>query len=136
MTSVWVAEGAGVWQEYPGGISDWHAQKKVMAALQKADVKAAAAMPATQFTSTESRGARVRGKLSFKEKSELDKLPDEIAKLETEQTQINEALASGDVYRFDAAKAKTMSERSAKIDALVMEKMQRWEELEAKSAEK
>jgi ABC transport system ATP-binding/permease protein len=136
VTSVWVAEGAGAWQEYPGGISDWHAQKKVMAALQKADVKAAAVTSPTQFTSAESRGARVRGKLSFKEKSELDKLPDEIAKLETEQTQINEALASGDVYRSDAAKAKTMSERSANIDALVMEKMQRWEELEAKSAEK
>jgi ABC transport system ATP-binding/permease protein len=131
VTSLWVAEGRGRWQEYPGGITDWHAQRKVMASMKAAE--RAAEIPVAQFVAPEARGARVRGKLSFNEKRELDNLPDEIAALEAEQTQIGETLAVGDIYRADPAKAKSLGERNAKIDALLIEKMERWEALEAKA---
>jgi ABC transport system ATP-binding/permease protein len=131
VTSLWVAEGQGRWQEYPGGITDWHAQRKVMASMKSNE--RAAEIPAAQFVAPEARGARVRGKLSFNEKRELDQLPDEIAALEKEQLDIAATLAAGEIYRTDPTKAKSLGERNAQIDDVLVEKMARWEALEAKA---
>ncbi len=72
-------------------------------------------------------------KLSYKDQRELDQLPAEIEALETEQTELNAKLADGSWFVQDAAAATKASERLAEIDELLLEKLDRWTELEALS---
>jgi ATP-binding cassette subfamily F protein uup len=122
-----VAEGAGKWQEYEGGITDWHAQRALAPTPRNDEVM----RRETSFirTSVPTAQTNAKSKLSFNERRELDKLPDEIDALEKEQMRINATLADGEIYRTDAAKAKTLAERLPQIDALLLEKMERWEAL-------
>ena len=73
-------------------------------------------------------------KLSFKEQRELDGLPDLIARLETEQKDINELLADGSLYAIDNVRAMRMATRSAQIDEALLAALERWETLGNTSA--
>ena len=70
-------------------------------------------------------------KLSYKEQRELDALPDEIAALETEQTALAEQLSDPEIFK-DYEKAGSLQSRSEEIEMLLLEKLERWEILEAK----
>jgi hypothetical protein len=50
--------------------------------------------------------------------------------LEKEQAEINASLADGSLFISDADKAMTLSNRLTEIDELLLEKLERWEELE------
>lgn len=69
-------------------------------------------------------------KLSYKEQRELAALPDEIAALETEQTQLEEKLADGTWFASDAKAATEATHRLAEIEMLLMEKLERWTALD------
>ena len=71
-------------------------------------------------------------KLSFKEQRELDELPQRIEALEREQEEIGAALGAGTLYRDNPAHARQLSERTAAIEAQLLELMARWEELESR----
>jgi ATP-binding cassette subfamily F protein uup len=71
-------------------------------------------------------GTRAR-KLSFKEQRELDGLPDLIARLESEQGDINALLADGSLYAIDNARALKLAVRSAQIDDELLAALERWE---------
>ena len=71
--------------------------------------------------------------LSFKEQRELEQLPQKIAALEAEQATISERLADSSVYAKDPAEAQRLSERFAQIDQLLMESLERWEAMEART---
>ena len=72
-------------------------------------------------------------KLSYKDQRELEQLPAEIEKLEAEQTKLSEKLADGSWFVSDANAATLASQRLAEIDELLLEKLERWDELEQMS---
>ena len=50
--------------------------------------------------------------------------------LEKEQTEINTQLADGSLFVTDSDKALKLSKRLSEIDELLLEKLERWEELD------
>jgi len=128
VTQTIAAEGDGYWKEYAGGYSDWAAYKAGVAreaARQKTDARPAARAPEP---------ARARGdRLSWKERRELDELPDRIAALESEQAELGRRLADASIYQSDPQGAQRAAERLALIDDELMALLERWETLEARA---
>jgi ATP-binding cassette subfamily F protein uup len=149
VTQVFVAEGEGRWREYVGGYSDW---ERVRAPIEPVDSKkptqkstasasavssgdsAAAKSSATTASATTSSAAVVKPKkLSFKEQRELEQLPQLIADLEAEQTSISARLADASLYRQSPSEAQQLNQRYAEIDTLLVQALERWEEIESRS---
>lgn len=123
-----VFEGNGRLKEYIGGYQDYVDAKEREAKM------AAAHSPKNTSTDEpvkEKPKANRTVKLSYKEQRELDALPDEISALETEQAHINEQLSDPDIFK-DYEKAGTLQSRAEEIELLLLEKLERWEWLEAK----
>lgn len=72
-------------------------------------------------------------KLSFKDQRELEQLPVEIEKLEAEQSTLSDELADGSWFLKDATAATQASQRLAEIEEALLEKLERWDELEQMS---
>ncbi len=133
VTSTWVFDGKGNIDEYIGGYQDYLLQRPDQKIVdQKSDVKKAQAKAEAAATAPVAAPAK-KVKLSYKDQRELDQLPVEIEALETEQTELNAKLADGSWFVQDAAAATKASERLAEIDELLLEKLDRWTELEALS---
>ncbi len=121
--------GDGRWRESVGGYSDWLRERDAAlrtAAPRPVETEPAPAAPATAAGKTKS-------KLSYKEERELAGLPGEIEQLEAEQRQLTEALSSADYPHADAARVTTDGARIAEIETQLMQKLERWEHLEAES---
>ena len=69
-------------------------------------------------------------KLSYKDQRELEQLPAEIENLEAEQSELSEKLADGSWFLKDADAATQASQRLAEIEEVLLEKLERWDELE------
>ena len=122
-----VFEGNGSLKEYIGGYQDY-----VDAKARESKIQAAA--PATaqeRQPEKEKPKANRTVKLSYKEQRELDALPDEIAALESEQAEINAALSDPEIFK-DYEKAGALQARADEIEMSLLEKLERWEMLEAK----
>lgn len=135
VTSTLAWEGDGLWREYEGGVQDWLTQSQRARALSgptqtaampqdKSDRQAppAAKTPAAAATP-------LKRKLSYKEQRELDGLPQHIAALEEEQSQIQQALEDGSLYASDPSKAMGLNTRNAEIEEALMLALERWEAL-------
>lgn len=128
VTSTWVFDGKGNIDEYVGGYQDYLEQRPDQTvvdqkmAVKKAQAKAEAAV--TPVTSAPKK------KLSYKDQRELEMLPAEIEALEKEQAELSDKLADGSWFVTDAAAATKASERLGEIDEILLEKMERWDELE------
>jgi ATP-binding cassette subfamily F protein uup len=61
----------------------------------------------------------------------LDGLPEKIAALESEQSEINALLADGTLYARDNPRALQLASRNAVIDTELMAALERWELLGA-----
>ncbi len=123
-----VFEGNGRLKEYIGGYDDYLDAKK------REEAAAAQLAPKVQTAASEEKAkpkANRTVKLSYKEQRELDALPDEIAALETEQQQLNQQLSDPDIFK-DYEKAGTLQTRADEIETTLLEKLERWELLEAK----
>jgi ATP-binding cassette subfamily F protein uup len=70
--------------------------------------------------------------LSYKETRELESLPAEISALEAEQKQLAEKMAGPDYYRQSPDALREDRRRHVELDRLLLEKLERWEALEAK----
>ena len=129
VTQVVVAEGEGIWKEYVGGYADW---ERVSRTSQSTSTKEAAktAVKTKELAAEPTAKAK---KLSFKEQRELEQLPQQIAALESEQATISERLADPNLYAKEPAEAQKLSERFAEIDQLLMNSLERWEIIEAKT---
>ncbi len=137
VTSTLVAEGGGLWREYEGDVQDWLTQSARAQALN-AQVSQAAAREATPTAATppaEPAKAREpqapRRKLSYKEQRELEALPAQIEALETEQTQLEKALADGSLYASDPPLASQKAARLMAVEEQWMAAMERLEALQA-----
>ncbi len=123
VTSTWVFDGKGHIDEYIGGYQDYLEQRPDQTAVdQKSDVKKALAKAEAAVPK--------KAKLSYKDQRALEQLPVEMEALETEQASLNEKLADGSLFVSDADAAAKISARLAEIDELLLEKLERWEELD------
>jgi ATP-binding cassette subfamily F protein uup len=122
VTQTLAAEGDGKWKEYAGGYSDYVRQR---APLTRGEASA-----------SRERGVspreKSRTKLSYKETRELESLPAEITALEAEQKLLAAKMLDPDYYRQPPDALRADQQRSAQIEALLLEKLERWEALEAK----
>lgn len=136
VTQTWVfdtdKDGNGVINEYVGGYHDYveqsQRQKVGQTVVKKDEVKA----PKTNKPKTDNTQPQKR-KLSYKEQRELENLPNEIHQLEQEQATLNDKLADGSLFVSDLALATTYSQRLGEIDEMLLEKLERWDELESLS---
>ena len=127
VTSTWVFDGKGNIDEYIGGYQDYLEQRPDQTAVdQKSDVKKALA----KAEAAAAAAAPKKVKLSYKDQRALEQLPAEMEALEKEQADINAQLADGSLFISDADKAMKLSSRLTEIDELLLEKLERWEELE------
>ena len=129
VTQVIAFEGNGVLDEFGGGYDDWvryHAQK-----LEYAKNATPLVTPSNKASQPVLANKVTAKKLSFNEQKELETLPDLIATLETEQTEIVATLADGEIYRANPEQAKALQLRLAEVETKIEQALQRWEALEA-----
>ncbi len=127
VTSTWVFDGKGNIDEYIGGYQDYLQQRPDQTVVdQKSDVKKAVAKAEAAAAAPTAK----KVKLSYKDQRALEQLPGEIEALEQEQTELAEKLADGSWFVTDADAATKASQRLAEIDEELLEKLQRWDELE------
>ena len=123
VTQTLAAEGEGVWKEYAGGYSDYVRQRG-------SDEEAVE--PDQQRAAPRQREMGVR-KLSYKESRELASLPAEIESLEAEQKALFARMHEPDYYRQPPDALRADQARSAEIERLLMQKLERWTALEARA---
>jgi ATP-binding cassette subfamily F protein uup len=132
VTQVIAFEGNGVLVENAGGYADWMEAKARMASL--APVVNASPKKSTNSAPATTKSAEpAKKKLSFNDARLLEQLPLQISALEAEKTDIQEQLLDASIYRNGPKLAHQMQLRIEELDALILEKMNRWEELDAKS---
>ncbi len=122
--------GDGRWRESVGGYSDWLRERDALNAAAAPPAKAADSQPAPAAPSA---SGKSKSKLSYKEERELGALPGEIEALEKEQRLLADTMSSADYPHTDAARVTQDGARIAQIEALIMDKLERWEHLEAES---
>jgi ATP-binding cassette subfamily F protein uup len=122
VTQTLAAEGGGLWKEYAGGYSDYVRQRPFP---MEERVSEKPTTPARE---------RTRVKLSYKETRELESLPAEIEALEAEQQALAAKMSEPGYYKQPPGALRADQNRSAEIEALLMEKLERWHELEAKNS--
>ena len=119
VTSSLVFDGNGKIEEIIGGYDDWLAMQPI-----------AETAPKKEKTKPLQRKERQR-KLTFKEKKELESLPEKIDALEIEQVQIHEKMANPDIYKEgNSALIPTMKARLQTIEIELEEGYLRWDELD------
>jgi len=126
-TATVAMEGQGSVTAYPGGWSDYAAQRGTGAAetpTAKAKPGAVSVKPA----------ARKLEGLSFTERKRLDGLPDLIAKLETEISRLGALLESEDLYLREPVKFRKASEAMADRQAQLAAAEAEWLALEERAA--
>ena len=121
VTATLVFEGNGEFKEYIGGYDDWQHQVE-----QKA-VPTAIKGPRPEKSSLTSQAGPK--KLSFKEKRELESLPERIEELEKEHEAINLQMADPAFYQKIGFVTET-KKRIGIIEKELIEHYKRWEELE------
>jgi ABC transport system ATP-binding/permease protein len=132
VTSTLVAEGDGRWQEYEGGVSDWLTQSgrvlgEAVKATIKADPKADIPLPAKASSAAPvAQPSPPKRKLGYKDQRELDALPERIAALEQEQTQLNAQMASANFYQEGAERIALVHARHAALEIELMQCLERW----------
>ena len=127
VTSTFVLEGDGEVKSYPGGYADYIAQKARNAPKERPDsVQKPPPQPPQANTGQPK-------KLSYKERRELDALPEAIDKLEKEIASIREALGDGTIYRREPDKAQSIAARLPLAEAELEAAVERWAELEERS---
>ncbi len=132
VTSTLVAEGNGVWREYEGDVQDWLTQSARAQALNAQAAARDAAPAAAAADAPKSReSSNPKRKLSYKEQRELEGLPGQIEALETEQAELEKALANGSLYVSDPALAAQKAARLMAVEEQWMAAMERLETLQA-----
>jgi ATP-binding cassette subfamily F protein uup len=128
VTSSMVFEGDGRIEEYVGGYSDWLKEKEKQA--RSAEMKAASASAQNARPAVRDQAAKPR-KLTNKELKELEALPAEIERLESEQAELAGKLSDASFYHKDRHAVGAAEARLAEIEREHARAFARWEELEA-----
>ncbi|MDR4497856.1 MAG: ATP-binding cassette domain-containing protein [Candidatus Scalindua sp.] len=122
VTSTIVFEGEGEVNEYAGGYDDWLRQRKQGEKVSKKRTDGKLELPGEK---------RERSpKLSYKEKRELETLPERIEALETEQHQLHQTMSDPLFYQKHKDEILKIKTRLSSLDLELAESYQRWEVLE------
>jgi ATP-binding cassette subfamily F protein uup len=127
VTSTLVFEAVGRIQIYPGGYSDWLARGRLLREVDDPVRDRRAAQAAAVQTTPRETG----GKLSYKFKLELERLPDRIEALEKDLEAQRLAVAANGFYDRPYAEVQTALEKLAATERELDAAMTRWMELEA-----
>ena len=131
-TQTLVAQGEGLWCEYPGGYSDWIDQGgEWLTESTKVAAKSSNASALPVSASVQATINNARRKLSYKEQRELDSMPERIEALELEQTKIQAAMSSSEYYRLGPEQMRQDKARVEQIDHELLALLERWEALQA-----
>jgi ATP-binding cassette subfamily F protein uup len=136
VTQVIVSEGQGLWRDYVGGYSDWERVKAAPAASAPVAAPKAGAAKGQDAAATAAGAAGAAAKkvkLSYKDQRELEELPKLIASLEDEQSAITIQLNAPDFYKTNPADARRINARFAELETALLDALERWERLEARS---
>ena len=132
VTQSFAFEGDGRWHEYAGGYSDWLRQRPVAEVAVAPKVSPGGTAQGVPGAARAAPGA-APARLSFKEKRELEQLPDRIARIEAEQGALQAQLANPAFYQDAAERIRGVQARLAELDADLEAAMARWEALESRS---
>jgi ABC transport system ATP-binding/permease protein len=134
VTSTLVFEGQGIIGEYVGGYSDWLRQSKA-AASTAARAAASATLRATPPLPAAERLARAAApkarKISFKERRELEAIPEQIQELEAEQANLQAAVSDPDAFRRNPSEASAALQRLELLAKQLEAAYSRWDALES-----
>jgi ATP-binding cassette subfamily F protein uup len=131
VTQVISFEGNGVLDEFGGGYDDWsryHNQK--IESIKNAESQKSSQNKATQAVIKNTTTVK---KLSLHEQKELESMPNVIAKLEAEQTEINKKLAEANIYREQPEQAKSMQQRLYTLETEIELALVKWNDLESRA---
>ena len=118
VTSVIAPVGHGRWQEFAGGYS------------QIPDRKPARSRPARSKPVKSSKPSRTSQKLSFRQKHDLDTLPEKISQLEQVIETFRQALADAQLFSKDPDRYNQLAQNLSKAEAQLHEAEEQWLELE------
>ncbi len=121
VTSTLAFEGDGRVNEYVGGYDDWLRQRQTPAAPDRPTV----AKPTKPCTNPD--GPR---RLTYKEKLELEALPERIEALETRQAQLHDAMSDPAFYKQDGSAIAEVAANLKTVEQELAETYQRWETLD------
>jgi ATP-binding cassette subfamily F protein uup len=131
VTSTFVFEGDGIVKEYVGGYEDWLRQRRTDAAVPAgpAGIRSSGSPgPAARASAVES-AAR---KLSYRERRELDSLPDLIESLEAEQRALGGTIADPAFYKEPPGRIAEALERVQQIERELADLYARWDALDSR----
>jgi ATP-binding cassette subfamily F protein uup len=129
VTSTLVYEGAGKFVEYAGGYADWVRYQELN---QESRAKTPnRTPPAAVSARAQNRPVNRSGKLSYKEKRELEALPARIEALEAEQAELHICMGEAAFYRQPGATITAALERLEALRNELEECYARWQALEA-----
>jgi ATP-binding cassette subfamily F protein uup len=131
VTQTLAAEGHGLWREYAGGYSDL-LQHRASHAPGRAGAPPSE-RPSRQ-TMSAAAGDKTRVRLSYNDRRELAAIPEEIERLEREQTLLTVRMSAPDYHRLGGDELRGDRKRLEEIEALLLEKFARWEWLETQLA--
>ena len=128
VTSTLALEGDGRVGEYAGGYDDWVRQRPAAA-----DDKAPAPLEKPAARSAAQRVGAVERprRLTFKERQEIDALPQQIEALETEQHRLYQVMADTAIYQQGGDEVVRVSARLVEVERDLAAAYARWEQLEA-----
>ncbi len=118
VTSTIVFEPDGSVREYVGGYSDWQRQTRVADRTTDAPSK-------PKVRERRDRGTR----LGFKEKRELEGLPDQIESLEAAQEALQARISAADFYQQEQHEIQTVLNELNELTQAIERAYQRWESL-------
>jgi ATP-binding cassette subfamily F protein uup len=127
VTSTLAYEGPGNFVEYAGGYQDWIRCRQLAAETRIAAPTARAVLGIPARAARRPRP----GKLSYKEKRELDSLPAKIEALEAEQSELYHRVGDGDFYRQSDGEITAVLERLKALTNELEECYGRWQTLES-----
>jgi len=144
VTSTFVFEENGKIQEYVGGYSDWQSTRRRLAVAEEEQEDKAASRPVDQVNSVAGKAPpssttgyspsvptnKEATTLSFTQKHELEKLPEQISSMEAEIETLNSATMAGDFYQGDPEKVKSTLNALEAGNKQLEKLLERWYELE------
>ncbi|NLV66564.1 MAG: ATP-binding cassette domain-containing protein [Spirochaetes bacterium] len=117
VTGTFAFEGNGEVREYAGGYDEWLARRPQVKETREKKIQPG-------------KNPKEKTKLTFKEKRELESLPDEIAAVEKKKDELIALISDPEFYKKNAARSAEVTREIAGLDAEHEGLMQRWLELE------
>ncbi len=123
VTSTLVLEGQGRVGEYVGGYSDWLRQRPVAGEREE--------KPAALTRNKQEKSSQTRPRLGYKQKRELESLPERIEGLEAELARLQARLADPDLYKQEQAEIVGARDALSRVQSELQTHYDRWAQLEA-----